>query len=63
MSTGSIPESIPKYNVIREYLNLYGLEEAVKHIIRHHIKNTFAENLPQKHTSQTAKNYAKQDDD
>lgn len=48
-------KSIYEYTVIREYLNLYGMEETVEHIIRHHIENTSIENLSIKHSIQKKK--------
>lgn len=56
MSTKSIHE----YTVIREYNNLYGLEEVIKRIIRHHINDISIENLSQGYTSQQVKIYGKQ---
>ena len=56
----NMSDSNTKYTVIREYNNLYGLEELVRRIIRHHIKDTPIETVSQGCLNHKEKHYEKE---
>lgn len=53
-------KSIYGYTVIREYNNLYGLEEVIKRIIHYHINDISMESLSKKNIKEEVINYEKQ---
>lgn len=48
------------YKVIREYNNRYELEELIRRIIRHHIKEIYSGQLIQENPNDGVTGYAKQ---